>query len=121
MEKWVVKSLVTMVGATLALTALALGFGALFPNYETENVAEIPTSFGGLLFMMSAVLYLGVVVVLEAWPVYLYLSATMAGGDFLEAGGVPLTLGLSGAAVATALAIALPLRAGIRTIRDRDL
>ena len=34
---------VTMAGATLALTAMALGFGALFPNYETENVAEIPT------------------------------------------------------------------------------
>ncbi len=71
---------VTMVGVTFALTALALGFGALYPNYETENVAEIPTSFGGLLFMMSAVTYLAGVVVLEAWPVYLYPGVAPARG-----------------------------------------
>ena len=59
----------TMVGVTFAVTALALGFGALYPNFETENVAEIPTSFGGLLFMMAAVLYLAGVVVLEAWRI----------------------------------------------------
>ena len=55
---------ITMIGITFALTALALGLGALYPNFETENVAEIPTSFGGLIFMMAAVLYLGGVVVL---------------------------------------------------------
>ncbi|MFO8175758.1 MAG: hypothetical protein R6T96_15855, partial [Longimicrobiales bacterium] len=70
-----VLSTVTMVFMTMALTALALGFGALYPNYETENVAEIPTSFGGLLFMMSAVTYLAAVIILEAWPVYLFLVA----------------------------------------------
>ena len=40
---------------TLALAGLALGFGTLFPQFETENAAQIPTSFGGLLFMMAAV------------------------------------------------------------------
>jgi len=114
-------STVTMVAATFALTALALGFGALFPNYETENVAEIPTSFGGLLFMMSAVIYLGIVVILEAWPVYLFLSARLAGVPFMEGGGLPLLLGLSGALLATVLAVVLPLRAGVRAVRDRDL
>ena len=38
---------------TLALAGLALGFGTLFPQFETENAAQIPTSFGGLVFMMS--------------------------------------------------------------------
>ena len=82
---------ITMVGVTFALTALALGFGALFPNFETENVAEIPTSFGGLLFMMSAVLYLGGVVVLEAWPVYLFLAARLRGAGSVSV--LPLGLG----------------------------
>lgn len=71
---------VTMVGVTFALTALALGFGALYPNYDTENIAEIPTSFGGLLFMMAAVIYLAGVVILEAWPVYLFLNSRLQGG-----------------------------------------
>ena len=37
----------TMIGVTLACAALALAFGALYPNYETDNPREIPTSFGG--------------------------------------------------------------------------
>ncbi|HSH76633.1 MAG TPA: hypothetical protein VLA09_13175, partial [Longimicrobiales bacterium] len=69
----------TMIGVTCALTALALGFGALYPNYETENVAEIPTSFGGLLFMMAAVIYLAGVVILEAWPVYSFVNSRYRG------------------------------------------
>ena len=110
---------ITMIGITFALTALALGFGALFPNFETENVAEIPTSFGGLLFMMAAVLYLGGVVVLEAWPVYLFLTARLQG---TESGSVlPLVLGLTGAVVLTFAAVAIPLEAGVRKVESLEL
>ncbi|HET9948477.1 MAG TPA: hypothetical protein VFQ22_06125 [Longimicrobiales bacterium] len=109
---------VTMVGVTFALTALALGLGALYPNYETENVAEIPTSFGGLLFMMAAVSYLAGVVVLEAWPVYVYVSSRMT--DDAGPGLLPVVLGLSGASLLTLLAVWLPLRAGIRRVHAVD-
>ena len=110
-----VLSTVTMLLATLAMTALALGFGALFPNFETENSAEIPTSFGGLLFMMTAVGYLAAVVTLEAWPVYHFLRARSIGGA--SAGFVPLLLGLGGALALTALVTWLPLRAGVRKVQ----
>ena len=109
----------TMVGITFALTALALGFGALYPNYDTENVAEIPTSFGGLLFMMAAVSYLAGVVILEGWPVYLFLDARLRGGD-AEVTTTPLLLGIAGATVLTGLAMWLPLRAGIRKVQSVD-
>jgi ABC-2 type transport system permease protein len=110
---------VTMIGITLALNALALGFGALYPNFDTENAAEIPTSFGGLLFMMAAVLYLGGVVVLEAWPVYLFLSARLQGGE--DPGVAPLLLGLSGAALLTVIAVVVPLRAGMRNVESLEV
>jgi ABC-2 type transport system permease protein len=110
----------TMIGVTFALTALALGFGALYPNYDTENVAEIPTSFGGLLFMMAAVMYLAGVVMLEAWPVYIFLTSRMAGAG-AGVGVVPLVLGVSGAAALTAAAIVLPLWAGVRKVRTLEL
>src|SRR5213075_2498755 len=73
-------SLLTIVFMTFAVSGLAIGFGTLFPQFETENAAQIPTSFGGLLFMMSAVAVIGGVVVLEARPVYTYLSAQAFGG-----------------------------------------
>jgi ABC-2 type transport system permease protein len=111
---------VTMVGVTCALTALALGFGALYPNYETENVAEIPTSFGGLLFMMAAVTYLGGVVVMEAWPVYLFLASRLRSGQ-PAVSAVPLVVGVVGAAALTAAAVVLPLWAGMRRVQKLEL
>jgi len=109
---------VTMIGATFALTAMALGLGALFPNFDTENVAEIPTSFGGLLFMMCAVLYLGAVVALEGWPVYAYLQSRMAGGSVSV--WTP-ALGFGGAVLLTAVAVWLPLRTGMRELEAGDI
>lgn len=60
---------------TFALSGMAIGFGTMFPQFETENAAQIPTSFGGLLYMMASVALIGAVIVLEARPVYGYLSA----------------------------------------------
>jgi ABC-2 type transport system permease protein len=68
-------SVFTITLMTFALAGLAIAFGTLFPRFETENAAQIPTSFGGLLYMMSAVGVIGAVIVLEARPVYSYLSA----------------------------------------------
>jgi ABC-2 type transport system permease protein len=110
----------TMIGVTFALTALALGFGALYPNYDTENVAEIPTSFGGLLFMMCAVSYLACVVILEGWPVFVYLNSRIETGE-AAVGLTPVVLGISGAALLTLVAVWLPLSAGVSKVRSTEL
>ena len=107
----------SMIGVTFAMTALALGLGAIYPNFETDNMAEIPTSFGGLIFMMSAVSYLAVVVVLLAWPVNGLLQARFAG----QTGGAdltPLVLGAGGALLITLACVVVPLKAGIRRVRS---
>ena len=65
----------TIVLLTLAISALALTFGALYPQFETENAAQIPTSFGGLVFMMTTIALLALVIVIESVPVYRYLRA----------------------------------------------
>lgn len=82
-------------------------------------MAEIPTSFGGLLFMMAAVTYLAGVIILEAWPVYLFLNSRLQGGE-AEVSTTPLVLGVSGAAVLTVVAIFAPLRAGIAKVKSVD-
>ncbi|CAN5768987.1 hypothetical protein BH23GEM11_BH23GEM11_05690 [soil metagenome] len=123
---WV--SNVAMLGATLAMTAMALALGALFPNHETENPAEIPTSFGGLLFMMSAVAYLVALVALCGWPVYHILRARLAltgvgaGAGLLpgDVGLLPPLLGFGGAIVLTVGIIAVSLRSGVRRIREAE-
>jgi ABC-2 type transport system permease protein len=66
----------TIVLLTIAICAMALAFGALYPQFETENAAQIPTSFGGLVFMMTTIALLALVIVIEAIPVYTYLGAS---------------------------------------------
>ncbi len=71
--------IITIVLLTLAISAMALGFGALFPQFETENAAQIPTSYGGLVFMMTTIALLALVIVIEAIPIYGYLQAQFQG------------------------------------------
>ncbi|HKS05677.1 MAG TPA: hypothetical protein VJR92_05140 [Gemmatimonadaceae bacterium] len=68
-------SLGTITLMTFAVSGLAIGFGTMFPQFETENAAQIPTSFGGLMYMMASVAVIAGVVILEARPVYSYLFA----------------------------------------------
>lgn len=102
-----VVSIVTIALMTLALAGLALGFGTMFPQFETENAAQIPTSFGGLLFMMTAIAVIGGVVVLEARPVYGYLSARAFGGT---AEVTEMVIGFGLAAALCLAATLVPIR-----------
>ena len=102
----------TILLLTFAISAMALGFGALYPQFETENAAQIPTSFGGLVFMMTTIALLALVIVIEAVPVYRYLRAGFRGEP------VPVDATMIGAFVAVvvicALATVVPLKVGLR-------
>ena len=103
-------SLFTILFMTLALSGLAIGFGTLFPQFETENAAQIPTSFGGLLFMMTSVGLIGGVIFLEARPVYSYLRARAFGGapdptEMLVGFGLALVLCIAATLVPIRLAL----------------
>jgi len=106
-------SLVTITVMTFAIAAMALGFGAVFPRFDTANAADIPTGFGGLLFMMTAVGYLTAVIVLEAWPVYAVLQARLEGTALGLGEWTWLVVGLGGAALISAAAIIVPLRMAV--------
>ena len=100
-------SVLTIVGMTFAVAGLALGFGTVFPQFETENAAQIPTSFGGLLFMMSSIALIGGVVILEARPVYSYLRAR-AFGEPLDP--VSMGVGFGLALLLCIVATVVPIR-----------
>jgi ABC-2 type transport system permease protein len=72
-------SVLTITMMTFAIAGLAIGFGTLFPRFDTENAAQIPTSFGGLLFMMASIVLIGAVITLEARPVFSYLASKSFG------------------------------------------
>jgi ABC-2 type transport system permease protein len=46
-----------------------------YPQFATENAAQIPTSFGGVVYMMASPCLLAVVIMIEAFPVATQLRA----------------------------------------------
>ena len=113
-------SVFTITFLTFAIAALALCFGTIFPQFETENAAQIPTSFGGLVFMMVSVLLILAVVGSEARPVYNYLSeqaATVLGrqrDSTNDMRDLVIGFGLAGALCVTATL--LPIRVALRRL-----
>ena len=69
----------TVLGYTLAIGGLALGIGTLYPQFDSDNAAQIPTSFGGLVFMLLAVALLAGLIMIEALPVTQHLRAAQSG------------------------------------------
>lgn len=111
-------SLGTIVLLTFAISAMALGFGALYPRFDTENAAQIPTSFGGMVFMMSAIVLLGIVLVLEAAPVMGYLRAQLSGREPVS--GPWMVGSLLGVVLLCVAATVIPLRIGLRRMEEME-
>jgi ABC-2 type transport system permease protein len=103
---------------TLAVSALALTFGVFYPQFGTENAAQIPTSFGGVVYMMSSLCLLAVVIMIEAVPVAAHLQAYQRG----ESLGLTPNLLFAGVAVVGILVAAtvIPLRMSARRIEQME-
>ena len=112
-------SLGTILLYTLAVSALALSFGVYYPQFGTENAAQIPTSFGGVIYMMASLSLLALVIMLEAQPVAQQLRAFHRGEEL----GLTPRLLVSGGAVVLILvgATIIPLRLSAQRIERMEI
>ena len=109
-------SAITIGCMTFGITSLGIGLGTCFPQFKVENVSQIVTGFGGMIYMITAVSFVGLVVILEARPVYLFFmsklrSVPLTGGELTE-----IIVLLSLALVLNVLAFILPMRFGIKKL-----
>jgi ABC-2 type transport system permease protein len=94
------------------IVAMGIGFGAAYPDFKAENPTQTVTSFGGLVFMMLCAAYIGLIIVIEAGPVYRLFMAQLRGKPLTFAtwiwiiGSFAFTFGCS------LVAIVLPMRYG---------
>ena len=70
-------SVLTVFAMVPGIVAMGIGFGALNPDFRTENPAQAVTGFDGLLFMVFSTAFIGAVLALEAGPVYHFLMAQL--------------------------------------------
>jgi ABC-2 type transport system permease protein len=109
-------SMTAMCALTLAISAMALGFGALYPQFETENAAQIPTSFGGLVFMMATIALLVAVLATLSRAVYTYVRAGFEGQHVVVDAGMIAWFAV--AALICAGATAIPLKVGLKKMES---
>ncbi len=103
-------ALVTVSAVTLAAVAQALAWGIAFPKFEAENAAQIPTSMGGLLYMVGALATLGAVLALQVWALRAYLRSGLPGGMPREPLAGEVGLALLGTALICGVAALVPYR-----------
>lgn len=111
-----VLSLASILLVSLAFTAQALAWGTYFPEFESENAAQIPTSVGGLLFMLGSLAGLGLVLVAQGWALRGYLRSGLPGRTPRSPTAVEILVAIGVALAFAVLAGALPLRAACRRL-----
>jgi ABC-2 type transport system permease protein len=52
----------------LAMVGLATGLGARYPRFNAENPSQVAGSYGGVAFMILAVLFMILLIILVGWP-----------------------------------------------------
>ena len=108
-------SLITVFLMTFGITAIAVGIGSLYPKFDYDHAAEIPTGFGGVICMIFSIAFIGLSVMIEAWPVYWLTmkrltSAAGPEGFWFLVPSVAIVLAL------TAAAVVVPIKLGLKKL-----
>lgn len=102
---------------TTTLVALGVAMGAFAPNFKVENPVEVSLSLGGLAYMATSMLYVGLMMFLMARPVQRFLMRVLFGlsdEQPLLVRSAPVLV----AAVISVILTILPLELAARKLRD---
>jgi ABC-2 type transport system permease protein len=114
--------LLTVTVLAAGLSGLSVGLGACMPNFRETDPSKIAAGFGGTLNLVAGLLFLLLVIALMAVPWHVATWLTLADREVLSQhvmGGlvaVGLVLGLTFGVAG----VFLPLRAGIRALRNME-
>ena len=106
---------------TFGITALGVGMGAVFPRFRYENVAQIPTGFGGIAYMIVTLLFIGTVVTLEAWPIYRIFVTISLSARMTAARWTWVIVSFLLVLAVNVLAVLLPMKIGLKRLQDREI
>jgi ABC-2 type transport system permease protein len=109
-------SLITVFLMTFGITAICVGVGATYPKFTYDHVAEIPTSFGGAICMIFSIGFIGLIVVVEAWPIYLLTSRALSSGGSPASIAWVIAPSLSAAIALTLVAVVVPIKKALKSL-----
>ncbi len=109
-------SAVAIVVMTFALVGLAVGLGARYPRFGADP-SQVAGSYGGVMFMMQAVMFVIVMLCLIGWPASVYLLQHQRGKP-VSASQITLMTVCFSAAFSLGITIWIAsMRSGVRALQ----
>jgi ABC-2 type transport system permease protein len=113
-------SAVAVLFMAFALVGLACGLGARYPRFAADNPSQVAGSYGGVAFMILAVLFVLVMIVLLGWPSSVYLFARVRSRALTTGQEIFIGAMFAGAAVLSIATWLLGMRTGVRALQEMD-
>jgi ABC-2 type transport system permease protein len=113
-------SSITIFFMTFGIIGLGIGIGASYPRFNVENSAKIATGFGGVVYMMCSMIFIGVIVILEAWPVYLIFMSRIKGYPLHLWHWVGIGISFLAVGVINLIAVFMPMKIGEMKLSERE-
>ena len=110
----------TVVFMSFALVGLATGLGARYPRFAADNATQVAGSFGGVAFMIAAVLFVLIMIGLVGWPSSVYLLLRLGNVPIGLAQRVLIGVCFLSAAVLSVATWRLSMRSGVRALEEMD-
>jgi ABC-2 type transport system permease protein len=111
-----VLSTLTMFMAVFGIVALGIGCGALYPNFKFQNLAQVATGYGGLMYMILSALFMALVIVLEAGPVYIIFMADIRGEPLTTLQWLFIVPSFAAVFFVNVLAVHKPMQMGLKAL-----
>ena len=113
-------SAVAIVFMAFALVGLATGLGARYPRFASDNPSQIAGSYGGVAFMILAVLFILMMIVLLGWPSSIYLLAQFRSRALTGREEIFIGLMFLAAAALSIGTFLAGMRTGVRALQEMD-
>jgi len=108
----------SMVVMVFGIAGLGVGLGALYPDFKHENIAQVSTGFGGVLYMIVCALFIVIVIVLEAGPVYILFMSDVRGDTISPAQWLFIVISFLAVLLVSILAVCKPMKMGLRALEN---
>ena len=113
-------SAVAIVFMAFALVGLATGLGARYPRFAADNPSQVAGSYGGVSFMIVAVLFILVMIGLLGWPSSVYLFSQVRRHPLTDFQQVMFYACFATAAALSIATWLLGMRTGVRALEAMD-
>ena len=110
----------TMFFMVFGIVALGIGLGAMYRNFRFQNIAQVSTGFGGVLYMIICSLFIAIVIVLEAGPVYIFFMSDLSNKTITVPQWMFIITSFTAVFVVSMVAIFKPMKMGLKALHESE-